>query len=376
MHISILLGSFRGGGAERAMIVFAQGLLDRGIQVDLLTINGSGPLKEILPAGVRHIDFQSSRALRALPRLIRYLRAEKPAILYATVVHVNLIAVIARMLSGAATQIILRESNSPLSEAKGALSRRVSHCLTPFLYARADRIIAVSDGVREQLVSLSPALSPLIEVASTPVVTTEMEKLAAAAPEHPWFLDAGAPIVLGMGRLVPQKNFSLLIRAFRRVREKRECRLVIFGEGGLRNELQSLVEELQLTETVSLPGFSLNPFPYLKQAAVFVLSSDFEGMPNVLIQALAMGTAVVATDCPSGPREVLRNGAYGELVASGDEEALAEAILRSLDAKPRPEIVEAIVQEYGVESTTNRYLAIAEEATRMSASHHPWSASS
>ena len=231
------------------------------------------------------------------------------------------------------------------------------HHAARFLYPFADAIIAVSQGVADELSALNPRLQSKIHVLPTPVISSRL--LARDEIPHPWFCSHDIPVVLGVGRLQRQKDFSALIDAFALVREKVRCRLVILGEGPLRTELEAKVEGLRLTRVVDLPGFVENPFPYFRRARVFVLSSRYEGMPNVLLQAMACGTPVVATDCPSGPRECLENGRYGALVPVGDIEALAGAISRALHAPRRPDAAAAILEKHDAVRAAKRYLDVA-----------------
>jgi glycosyltransferase involved in cell wall biosynthesis len=170
-----------------------------------------------------------------------------------------------------------------------------------------------------------------IKVIYNPVITPELFARAEEPLDHPWFRPGEPPVVLGVGRLTQAKDFPTLIRAFALVRKERPARLMILGEGEERPKLEALVRELRLEEDVALPGFVDNPYKYMKRAAVFVLSSRWEGFGIVLVEAMALGTPVVATDCPSGPAEILENGKWGRLVPPGDPEALAKAILDTLE---------------------------------------------
>ena len=163
------------------------------------------------------------------------------------------------------------------------------------------------------------------------VVGTEVAEKAKAPLDHPWFEPGQPSVVVAVGRLQEQKDYATMIRAFAQVRKARPVRLLILGEGKERPMLEALIEELGLQEDVGLPGFVMNPYAYLARASLFVLSSRWEGLPTVLIEALCCGTPVVSMDCPSGPREILRGGEYGRLVPVGDAEALARAIEKTLD---------------------------------------------
>jgi glycosyltransferase involved in cell wall biosynthesis len=175
-----------------------------------------------------------------------------------------------------------------------------------------------------------------IAVLNNPVVTAASERMRREPVDHPWLRRHDRPVALAVGRLMPQKNHRLLVRAFARVRESTDARLVILGDGPLRGDLERLVHELGLDDHVSMPGFCPNPYPAMAASDVFVLPSAWEGSPGVLIEAMATGTPVVATDCPSGPREILDDGRHGRLVALDDEEALARAVEDALCGRVTP----------------------------------------
>jgi glycosyltransferase involved in cell wall biosynthesis len=207
-------------------------------------------------------------------------------------------------------------------------------------YPWADGIVAVSQGVADDLAQQIGIPRERIQVILNPIVTPELQRKAKAPLEHPWFSPGQPPVVLAVGRLHPQKDYPTLLEAFAQVRQARPARLLILGEGGERSRLEALIHQLGLEEDVSLPGFVENPFAYMSHASVFVLSSRWEGLPTVLIEALYCGAPLVATDCPSGPREILANGQYGRLVPVSDVRALAKAVEVTLDGdtpSPPPE---------------------------------------
>lgn len=332
MHIAIYLPSLRGGGAERAMATLANGFADRGLKVDLVLAQAEGPyLSEVSP-GVRVVNLQSGRVLPSLPGLVRYLRRERPQAVLSALNHANVIAVVARMLAGVPVRLVVSERNNVSlsgSSSKNLRSRVVPHMMR-WAYRKADGVTAVSGGVADDLANAINLPRDRISVIFNPVVTPELIEKSRMPLEHPWLGEGKPPVILGVGRLTPQKDFSTLIHAFAQVRTVRDCRLVILGEGELRAELEQLVASLGVQDSVQLPGFADNPFAWMSRVRLFVLSSRWEGLPNVLIQAMACGTAVVSTDCPSGPDEILEGGKWGRLVPVGDEEALAEAMVTLL----------------------------------------------
>ena len=333
MHIAIYLPSLRGGGAERAMVTLANGFADRGLKIDLVLAQAEGPyLSEVSP-GVRIVDLQSNRVLTSLPGLVRYLRRERPQAMLSALNHANVIAVVARMLAGVPARLVVSERNNVSlsgSSSKNLRSRVVLHMMR-WAYCKTDGVTAVSGGVADDLANAINLPRDRISVIFNPVVTPELIEKSRMPLKHPWLGEGKPPVILGVGRLTPQKDFVTLIRAFAQVRTVRNCRLVILGEGELRAELEQLVASLGVQDNVQLPGFADNPFAWMSRVRLFVLSSRWEGLPNVLIQAMACGTAVVSTDCPSGPDEILEGGKWGRLVPVGDEEALAEAMVTLLE---------------------------------------------
>ncbi|MGG4025966.1 glycosyltransferase, partial [Geobacillus stearothermophilus] len=204
--------------------------------------------------------------------------------------------------------------------------------LMPFFmklfYPMADHVIAVSNGVADDLSKTLNFSRSKIKVIYNPVVTDDLFEKADEEVDHRWFQDKQYPVILAVGRLTEQKDYPTLIKAFYHVRQQRKAKLVILGDGEKREELLNLVKDMGLEQDVDIIGFVQNPYAYMKRCSVFVLSSKWEGLPTVLVEALACGANVISTDCPSGPREILDNGNYGKLVQVGDVEALTESILR------------------------------------------------
>ena len=193
---------------------------------------------------------------------------------------------------------------------------------------------------------------------NNPVVTPDLLEQAAAPLDHPWFGPDQPPVILGVGRLHPQKDYPTLLRAFAKLRAQRQARLVIIGEGGERPALESLAAELGVDGDVDLPGFTRNPYRFMGRAAIVALSSRWEGSPNILVEAMACGTPVVATDCPSGPAETLENGRYGRLVPMGDPAALADALGRTLDAPPPVDDLIARSRDFEMAAASLAYLRV------------------
>jgi glycosyltransferase involved in cell wall biosynthesis len=324
------------GGAEHILLTLAEGFLKQGHAVDLVVVRAAGGLLPSVPAGVRLIELGTRHVISSVPALVRYLRREQPLALLSTLNRANAVAVLATRLARRQTRVVIRQACNPQysgsfkygSVATAMLDRAIIRCVYPL----ADAVIAVSSGVADDLSQRMHAHRTAIDVVPNPVVTSELLNLAGLPLDHEWFAEAAPPVVLGTGRLTAVKQFDVLIKAFACVRQNHDARLIILGEGDERPRLEALVRELRLDHDVSLPGFVQNPFAFMAKASVFVLSSAFEGLPGALIQALACGTNVVATDCHSGPREILQGGRFGKLVPVADVPALADAISSALRA--------------------------------------------
>lgn len=334
--VTFLLPRLSGGGVERVFLNLAAGLAETGLSVEVvLARQGStSPLLDI-PEGVSCVDLAApvttdATFLLAVPALTRYLRARRPAVLYTGITTINLVGLAARALARVPTAVVISE-HVPLSVNAGTHPlKRLLPWLARLAYPAADAIVAVSLALADDLAATAGLPRSRIVTVYNPVVTEQLVSGATEPPGHPWF-DSDVPVILGVGRLEQQKDFVTLLRAFALLRTRREAKLLILGEGQQRGLLEDEVERLGLRGSVDLPGHVASPAPYLGHAAVFALSSTFEGFPTALIEALACGCRVVSTDCPTGPSEILEGGIHGTLVPVGDAQALADALALQLD---------------------------------------------
>jgi glycosyltransferase involved in cell wall biosynthesis len=356
--IAIFVPSMAGGGAERGAVKLAEGLVRRGFDVDLVLATAEGPRLGEIPSEVRVVDLGGRRVLGSLPRLTRYLRREKPRGLASVLDHANIVALWARKLAGYSGRVVVIEQNTLSEAARNGKSRRdrMMPRLARRFYPWADYVVGVSEGVSEDLAQFVSLPAEKLRVIPNPIVAPELEELARAPVDHAW-IDGSTPVLVAAGRLRAQKDFPTLLRAFSLVRAKRPVRLLILGEGPERERLEALTRELELTSDVSLPGATTNPYAYMARATAFVLSSRWEGLPTVLIEAMSCGTPVVATDCPSGPREILADGRYGALVPVGDVDALAAAMEDALDGKLAPPPVESW-RRYSIDAVVDEYIPL------------------
>ncbi|MFE8032770.1 glycosyltransferase [Thiohalocapsa marina] len=362
-----VFASFSGnGGVERMLVNLMQGFVDLGHPVDLLLADDRSQHLSRLPAAVRCIRTGSRHTQLAAFGLARYLRRHRPPVLLVAKDRAGRAAVLARRLAGTDTRIVLRLGTN-LSTAmaeRSAVNRWLRYAPIRRLYPSIERIVAVSDGVAADTRAIAYYPHERIRVIRNPVITPDMQQRALQAVPHPWLNPAQraqCPVVLGAGRLERQKDFSTLIQAFARVRRQRPCRLILIGEGGWRERLTQQIAALEIEADVDLPGHQSNPYPFLANADLFVLSSAWEGSPNVLTEAMALGTPVVSTDCPSGPRETLAGGRFGPLVPVGDADALSEAMAQTLDHPLPPPVLKDAVSDYHYLKSAARYLELLDE---------------
>ncbi len=353
--VALFLPSLVVGGAERMMLNIATGLSQRGHDVDLVLVNAEGNFLKDVPEDVRLVDLKASRVLTSLPKLIRYLRRSEPDVLLSTITPTNVVSVWATLVPGIDVKHVVRvarpeseaaevQDNTKKEQATAALARR--------FYPYADEVVAISEGVADDLQSNTSL--DRIRVIYNPVVTESLKQQAEEPVNHPWFTK-DVPVILSVGRLVDQKDFATLIRAFARLRENREAKLVIYGDGDRRPELERLVRQLELEADVDLPGFTNNPYKYMKNADVFVNSAKHEGFGNVIIETMACGTPIVATDCPGAPAELLGYGKFGELVPVGDSETMAETIGTMVDNPTSSEQLRERAAEFSLEGAIEKY---------------------
>ena len=363
MRVSLFLSSLRGGGAERAMLDIARGLSQRGLAVDLVLVKATGPYLDLVPPEIRLVNLDSRRALLCFPSLVRYLRRERPAVLVSTGSEINIIAILARALFGRGVALAARRTSTFTMEFRHSkFKERAVLRLELMILRFADVVIANSRGAAEDLVDAAPHLAGQTRVIHNPVVWPDLAKRASEPVDNPWLQDPSTPVILAAGRLVAVKDYPTLLKAFAKVVLKsRPTRLLVLGEGQDREALRRLAVDLRIDEVVDFAGFVTNPFSYMSKVSVFVMSSVYEGSPNALVQAMACGTAVVSTDCPSGPREILQDGKLGRLVPVGDWQALGDAILEALDSPLEADRLLEGTRDYSAENSVRQYMDLVSE---------------
>ncbi|SDG08486.1 Glycosyltransferase involved in cell wall bisynthesis [Limimonas halophila] len=355
----------------RLLLAVVDRLVARGYAVDVLVHDPPAWLAARLPAEARAVDISrvwerwlpprqlgKMGVYLSLAALVRYLRRERPAVLLAGSIPPNVTALLARRLAGVATRIVLRQSNVvaiPGDPDCGGVRARPRDRLVRRLYREADAIVAVSRGVADNTARLPGVTGERVHTVLTGY-DGRVPRWSCARPEQPWLSDGGPPVILNVARYVAKKDQATLLRAFARVAATRDARLLILGrDGPERRRLAALAAELGVAERVALGAFTDNPYAAMARARVFVLSSVSEGMPSVVLEALACGCPVVSTDCPSGPREVLADGAFGRLVPVRDPATLAEAITATLDAPPDPERLRTHAAQHTITRAAEAY---------------------
>ncbi len=354
--IAVFLPALEGGGAERSMLSLAGGIASEGHIVDLVLARATGAYMDEIPDDVHLVDLHCKGTFASLPALAKYLRRERPDGMISALSRANITAILARKLVGVPGRLVVNEQNNLSNwalDANNWRSRLTPRCAS-LSYRWADALVAVSQGVADDLVDICKIPAKRVEVIFNPGATPEVLRKAALPLEHSWFGEDQPPVLVAVGRLYPQKDFENLLHALARVRQSRDVRLMILGEGPERPKLEALMDRLNLRDDVQLPGFVDNPYQYMSRAAAFVLSSRFEGLPTVLVEAMMCGVPLISTDCPSGPQEILRGGQFGLLVPVGQRERLADAIEQTLDGNcPKttadswhPYTPDAVVSEY------------------------------
>lgn len=361
--IAFYLDALQGYGADRIIIKIANGLAERGIQVDLILSKPTNKASQSIHPAIQLFDLASSRlnVNKNVLRLARYLHTHQPDVLFSSIHFNNVTAATALTLSGAKSKLVVRQANTLRHQLKG-YSFPIGLALRWFVkltYRRADVIISQSKGMSRDIIAFMEADIRKVHLVHNPTITPSIFKQAQQPAHHIWFDQKDTPIILAGGRLKPQKDFATLIHAFVKVkRQISDARLVILGEGPQRQELENLVVQLGIAKSVELVGFQKNPYAFIAMADVFVLSSQYEGLPNILIEALALGKEIVATDCDSGPAEILKYGKYGKLVPTDDPDQMADAILDALEEPFACSRRLESIEDFNQDSQVEKYISI------------------
>lgn len=347
------------GGVEKMRLALSRELIKIGYDVDLVLCRAAGEYLPQVPAGVRIVDLGASRTRNAILPLAKYLREENPSVLVSSMGATNIASILAGKMAGRVVPIFVTQHNALGEQARSVmrLQQRVMPMLYRLMLPLADGVIAVSEGVADDLSCLTRYPRDKINVLHNPAYPQDLERHISEPFSHPFFAD-GEPVVVAVGRLIEQKGFDVLIRAIRLVRDRRPVRLAILGVGPLQSKLRQQASSVGLANAVEFLGFQRNPLMFMKHAALVAMSSRFEGFGNVLVEAMACGTPVVSTDCRSGPAEILDQGKYGRLVAVDSERELASAIDATLIEEPERNALTGRARQFSAEIVTQRYLEV------------------
>jgi glycosyltransferase involved in cell wall biosynthesis len=360
-HISIYTPDLSTGGVGKMRLHLIREMIDRGLRVDLLLADTRSPLFRRVPEPAQIFTLPSTHSVASLFALYRYLRNEQPDVLITDRLRLNIACQRARRLAGVRTKLFLSIHNPISVKLEGMRyheRRRLLKKIRRWM-PNNEKIIAVSHGVAADVTACVGLPADRIATVYNPVITPELTAMAKEPVDHAYFQPNQGRVVLCAGRMTEQKDFATLLQAFATVRRQTACKLILLGNHGrYYADLQSQIDELGLSDDVDMPGFDSNPYRYMSRSDVYVLSSRWEGFGNVLVEALALGLPVVSTDCPVGPREILQNGRLGALVPVGDPDAMARAILETLDGKPDRQRLIDEVRPFTVENSVDGYLTV------------------
>lgn len=357
--IALFIPSMSGGGAERVFSVLANAFCTQGLQVDVVLVDATGTFLSVLDERINIIDLKKSSASASLFSLARYLKTARPVALLSALDYANVTAMVAWQLAGKPCRIYLSEHSTPsmLIRQTSLFIRVVLPSLMKHFYPLANHIVAVSDGVAADLSAFIQMPAQSIRTIYNPVDLSQIRRAAALELSDIWFEQGEVPVFLAVGRLSAEKNFSMLIKAFEHCRASNRCRLLILGEGPERFALEQQIANSRFQEDIRLAGFCSNPYAYMRSAAALVLSSNTEGLPTVLMEALACNTQIIATDCPHGPKEILQQGRWGTLVPVGDALVLAQSMSAFLQQPSHFSVAER-ADAFNIENATAQYLQL------------------
>ncbi len=322
-RIACFLPNMSGGGAERVMLASIRDLVAHGHQVDLVVMDSQGELMPLLPPEVRVIDFKTTRIRATLMPLVRYLRRERPDALHAQMWPMTVLGVLAHRLARSDALLMISDQVALSSHMSSPRQLSALRWSARWAYPRADLRVMCAASAADDICKLAGLKRDSFEVITNPI---EPPATLQTSPKVEALWGDSDGRIINIGSLKGQKNQALLLRAFARSKARSGAKLMILGQGDLRDSLLVLAAELGIAGRVIMPGFDIDPWPYLASADMFVLSSDYEGFPLVLAEAMYAGLRLVSTDCPTGPAELTADGRFGQLVPMGDAEALAAGI--------------------------------------------------
>ncbi len=356
-RISLFIANLTIGGAERVAVNLANQLSEMGYQVEVIVVTDGGELADDLVPTVEQSTLPVDRMRRAAVPLAQHIRRTRPTALISFMTGANVMAILATKVAVVSTTVIATE-HSTQSHKRG-MTTKPEIILAKHIYSFANYVVGVSEGVSEDIRKWARVSDDKVVTIYNPTIHMNQIGTIYQPPSHPWFQSDDIEVVLSVGRHAEEKDYQTLIRSFSLLLEERKnARLMLLGGGKLTSEYESLIAELNIESHVALPGFVRQPYPYMAHADVFALSSRVEGLSLVLIEAMACGTPVVSTDCPSGPSEILAGGEYGELVPVGDPTLLKNALIRTLSKRVDEELLKNRASDFSTQKAATRYEAL------------------
>lgn len=365
--VAFFLLQLRKGGAHRALINVANQLAGEGYDVEFVVGTRVGGFSDRLSGHVKVKELKTYTLFGSISRLVEYLNNNQDRCLLTTAQFRKSVAAIAGYLSDSNANIVLLESStlSKVIEKLAIFSNLfdtlgyAKYFLLPYFasgfYPLADKLVACSRGSRDDLAKMVGCSTDDLDVINHPIDVDEIRRKSKVKLTHSWLFDPDILTFISAGRFSLAKNYETLLEAFHLVSQQKDSRLILLGDGDLRNKIDQKIDQLEIREIVELPGMVDNPWKYMSRSDCFVLSSIWEGCPFVLIEALAVGTQVVSTDCNSGPKEILDDGQYGRLVPTKDPSAMAEAMIETVN-NPKPvDIIRSRGEKYDLPVIADQY---------------------
>lgn len=359
-RICIFITDLDCGGAQRVVLTLCNSFARKGYHVDLVIARGGGILESEISESVNTIilSYTKKKGPIFLYQVIggfrSYLKSHQPKAILSSITGANLVACLVRDISVSNIKLVLRHENTG-PNYKGFIQSG----LVKLFYPKADNIITISQGAASDLVKILRKSKKSVHVINNPINVDNIRIKSGETVNHPWLANKSCPVILAVGRLFPQKDYETLLHAFAMMQSIIKCRLIILGEGPERKKLDELIITLGIDNIVSMPGVVQNPYPMMRSADVYTLTSKWEGLPVALIEAMSLGCKIVATDCHSGPRELLENGKYGTLVPVADRKKLCNALAASIESPcDRKSLIDATTKNYDVDPIANSHLEL------------------
>ncbi len=356
--VTLFLPNLDGGGAQKVLVSLANEFSRRGVDVTLVVADSDGPYYSKVSESVTIYDLESSRALTSFIRLVSYFNSCDPSAVLSTLTYFNVLVAAAHFISGSDSRLVLRETTHPTASRVRRTSWK-DHMISLFAewaYGYASSVVAISKQVADSVSKIRNIPVSKINVLYNPVNT---EGIRTSLEGQRLGKQIDSSFLLSVGRLVYDKDFDCVLHAYYQIQKVRDIDLAIIGEGPQRDNLEALASDLGIRQNVYMPGYVDDPYPYMDESRLLVLASRWEGFGNVLIEAMATGTPVVATNCPGGPSEILGDGRWGHLVPVGEPTALAQAIIRTLDEPPAPPVeLRQRAKRYDIKRISTEYLNV------------------